>query len=172
MGLSSFSPLLGSLVMAHLPWPCLPNLSTPAPPADSTAAHSRWRSAAPTVWSQMGEESLLFEHFFNDSERWACADDGGPCMHTYLELGANDGQSMSNTLSLHHRFGWRGVLVEAAPRYCPDLQHHRCRDVVACGAVCSRSFGGRIGIVENGAVSAAVGMGTSPLILVLADECA
>ena len=109
----------------------------------------------------MGEDALLLKHFFNDSERWACANDGRPCTHTYLELGANDGESMSNTLAFHHHLGWRGVLVEASPRYCPDLQRRRCRDVVACGAVCSKNFGGQIDIVENGAVSAAVGMGST-----------
>jgi FkbM family methyltransferase len=35
---------------------------------------------------------------------------------TFLEIGANDGYSQSNTYYLERRFGWNGILVEPIPR--------------------------------------------------------
>lgn len=35
----------------------------------------------------------------------------------FLEIGANDGFTLSNTVYLEKEFGWKGVLVEANPKY-------------------------------------------------------
>lgn len=35
---------------------------------------------------------------------------------TFLEIGANDGYSQSNTWYLERRLGWRGILIEPLPR--------------------------------------------------------
>lgn len=39
----------------------------------------------------------------------------------FVEIGANDGFTLSNTIYLEECFGWRGLLVEANPAYLPDL---------------------------------------------------
>ena len=39
----------------------------------------------------------------------------------FLEIGANDGFTFSNTVFLERVFGWRGVLVEANPKYKASL---------------------------------------------------
>jgi hypothetical protein len=45
----------------------------------------------------------------------------------YIELGANDGVSQSNTLLLELLFGWRGVLVEPVSSLFEELRHNRSR---------------------------------------------
>ena len=43
----------------------------------------------------------------------------------FLEVGANDGTTLSNTLYLEREFGWRGGLIEANPRYEAALRKRR-----------------------------------------------
>ena len=43
----------------------------------------------------------------------------------FLEIGANDGRTLSNTLYLESEFGWRGGLIEANPRYEDALRRRR-----------------------------------------------
>jgi FkbM family methyltransferase len=43
----------------------------------------------------------------------------------FLEIGANDGFTFSNTAYLEKEFGWRGVLVEANPRYMASLSKRK-----------------------------------------------
>ena len=54
--------------------------------------------------SQSGEENAIISTFFKDMK-------GG----TYVEMGALDGVTISNTLFLHKCLGWNGVLLEASP---------------------------------------------------------
>jgi len=39
----------------------------------------------------------------------------------FLEIGANDGFTFSNTVYLEQEFGWKGILVEANPKYVTSL---------------------------------------------------
>jgi len=50
----------------------------------------------------------------------------------FLEIGANDGITLSNTLYLEAEFGWRGGLIEANPRYEAALRKRRA-DVLLKG---------------------------------------
>jgi len=50
----------------------------------------------------------------------------------FLEIGANDGTTLSNTLYLEAEFGWRGGLIEANPRYEAALKR-RSADVLMKG---------------------------------------
>lgn len=43
----------------------------------------------------------------------------------YVELGANDGISQSNTYFLQERYGWRGLLIEPAMNLYLELQRNR-----------------------------------------------
>lgn len=52
----------------------------------------------------------------------------------FLEIGANDGFSLSNTLYLEEQFGWNGALVEANPRYMDSLVRRK-RSVVVNRAI-------------------------------------
>ena len=101
------------------------------------------------------------EDFF--FHRYFVANDHGRSRRrrTYLELGANDGHSMSNTHALYTHLGWRGVLIEATPDLCPRLGQNRHNDVIMCGAVCDASFGGNLTFTHGGLGSADTAVGHS-----------
>jgi FkbM family methyltransferase len=43
----------------------------------------------------------------------------------FLEIGANDGFTFSNTVYLENEFGWTGILVEANQKYMTSLAHRK-----------------------------------------------
>ncbi len=49
----------------------------------------------------------------------------------FVEIGANDGFSLSNTLYLEEHFGWTGLLVEANPKYYESLKGRKAKPVMA-----------------------------------------
>ena len=56
----------------------------------------------------------------------------------FLEIGANDGFTVSNTVYLEEEFGWSGILVEANPKYLATLARRR-RSAVVNKAVASQA---------------------------------
>ena len=61
----------------------------------------------------------------------------------YVELGANDGVSASNTLLLELLFGWSGVLIEPVSSLFQELRSNRSqRRNVICRAACVGGPGG------------------------------
>ena len=46
----------------------------------------------------------------------------------FLDFGAFDGETISNTYSLEKELGWRGICVEPNPRFYPSLCH--CRQCI------------------------------------------
>lgn len=81
-------------------------------------------------WSQWGEDTFLFKHFLN-LERT----DG-----TFLEAGACDGQSLSNTKFFEDTLGYCGILVEPIA----DMYEEICRTRPRCRAV-------RAALIDDGA---------------------
>ncbi|WP_413431189.1 FkbM family methyltransferase [Crateriforma spongiae] len=55
----------------------------------------------------------------------------------FVEIGANDGYTLSNTVYLEKKFGWDGLLIEPNPRYANSL--HTRRASVAMKAVSDRN---------------------------------
>jgi len=49
----------------------------------------------------------------------------------FIEIGANDGFTLSNTVYLEEQFGWQGLLVEANPEYLESLKHRQSKSVIA-----------------------------------------
>jgi FkbM family methyltransferase len=47
----------------------------------------------------------------------------------FVEFGATDGLSLSNTYLLERDFGWRGILVEPNPQWHTDLRRNRNADI-------------------------------------------
>lgn len=68
------------------------------------------------MYSQFGEDEYLVKHFFANKSSG-----------TYLEIGAMDGRTFSNTLLLSER-GWKGVLIEANPDMAAKLCKNRPTD--------------------------------------------
>ncbi len=54
----------------------------------------------------------------------------------FLEIGANDGFSFSNTVYLENEFGWKGILVEANKKYLESLAR-RTNSIIVNRAVSS-----------------------------------
>lgn len=52
----------------------------------------------------------------------------------FLEIGANDGFTLSNTIYLEQHFGWKGLLVEANPEYRESLARRQA-DVMLAAVV-------------------------------------
>ena len=50
----------------------------------------------------------------------------------FLDFGAFDGETISNTYALEKELGWRGICVEPNPRYYPSLC--RCRKCITVNA--------------------------------------
>lgn len=57
-----------------------------------------------TYYSQFGQDSYLNEHIFNNKK------DG-----VFVDIGAYDGRTLSNTLFFEKELGWRGICVEPNP---------------------------------------------------------
>jgi len=65
-----------------------------------------------TDYSQHGEEAVILDYF-------------GDALGTFLDIGANDGATFSNTRGLWH-MGWSGVLVDASPSAFEALCENYC----------------------------------------------
>jgi FkbM family methyltransferase len=49
----------------------------------------------------------------------------------FVEIGANDGFTLSNTLTLEQQFNWNGLLIEANPEYRDSLKRRRAMVEIA-----------------------------------------
>lgn len=49
----------------------------------------------------------------------------------FVEIGANDGFFLSNTVYLEEMFGWNGLLVEANPQYQKSLEKRKSRSIIS-----------------------------------------
>ena len=123
-GAASQSILAYNALMAPLLFPQLytecGRVVLPPVPADATMVkYSK---------SQHGEDKVLHERFFKDY-----ASPG-----VFLEIGALDGVTYSNTFSFEHALGWRGILVEAQPHNGAELRKaNRSRAAVFTSAACA-----------------------------------
>ena len=79
---------------------------------------------------------------------------------TFLEAGAHDGWTGSNTYSLEAIRGWRGALVEPVPALYRECLRNRFSRVFNCALVSGDYSGTEITIETGGLLSAVVG---SPL---------
>ena len=141
--------------MVSLQRPCMANITS------ALDAAVQQPQATFAFYSQQCEDRFFHTYFMEGNHH--------PVHHrvrTYVELGANNGVSMSNTRGLYS-LGWRGLLVEATPTLCDELKINRPGDVVVCGAVCDASFGGELtftatGHAKGGLIGHSVAMGTVP----------
>lgn len=85
----------------------------------------------PGYFSQSGEDAALYETIFNKS--LSHRDPG-----IFVELGALNGVTFSNTLFFERMFDWRGVLIEAQPGNARNLLRvDRKRTVKLPVGICS-----------------------------------
>jgi FkbM family methyltransferase len=95
------------------------------------------------MYSQNSEE-LIIATYFKDF------------VGTFLDLGANDGVTLSNTYALYKK-GWDGTVVEASPRAFQRLPYavvNKGNGGIYCNMVCINSaigsFNGEITLHESG----------------------
>jgi hypothetical protein len=74
-------------------------------------------------YSQLGEDETLHKWIFNNTEK-----DQNPGI--FVEIGALDGVTYSNTLFFERMFDWRGVLIEAQPENARRLLRVNRRNTV------------------------------------------
>ena len=127
-------------------FPCMPNISMALSSSRRDRARASSLTSSPGIaWrSQQCEDRFFHDYFLREIQP-----SSKQHQRTYLELGANDGKEASNTHVLYEKFGWRGLLVEPTPRMCKKLANNRPADVVACGAVCDSSFGGKLEFITS-----------------------
>jgi len=80
-------------------------------------------------YSQIGQDRYVFERFFKDAPRG-----------TFLEIGAYDGETFSNTLFFEEALGWRGICVEPLQDAFVKLKARRSAICLNC---CIADFDGR-----------------------------
>ena len=86
--------------------------------------------------SARGEDAAVLRTFFSHAETGQPLRGG-----TFLEIGAVEGLTESNTWVLENCFGWRGVLVEGHPLHFERLVQHRPRSLnIHLAACASRGF--------------------------------
>lgn len=78
--------------------------------------------------SQAGQDQFVNEHFFHDCK------DG-----FFLDIGAHDGQSFSNTWFFEKDLGWKGICFEPLPHLFKQLKS--CRDCICINACVSQIDG-------------------------------
>lgn len=70
--------------------------------------------------SQFGQDRFILEQVFPNKT------DG-----TFIEIGANDGLYISNTLTME-QIGWQGLCIEANPVHLPELRKNRKQAIGCC----------------------------------------
>jgi len=98
-------------------------------------------------------EQLLPDSKSQDQEdfillRWAF---DGLCGGTYIEMGALDGVTFSNSYLFNKQFNWKGLLIEPSPAYYEQLVQNRPNEIALVhAAVCDSEQ--TLHFVNNGAV--------------------
>jgi FkbM family methyltransferase len=91
-----------------------------------------WR----TIFMKRVEDHFALDDLDSKLERYLDFDGG-----TFVEAGANDGVSQSNTLYFERRRGWRGLLIEPIPELAEQCRKHRPRACVEQSALVSADRG-------------------------------
>eukprot|EP00963_Diacronema_lutheri_P012424 scaffold1733_cov450-Pavlova_lutheri.AAC.1 len=92
------------------------------------ACPDRWTAVKQYDASADKISFTLWQYFF-----------AGKCGGLYLEIGAYDGKTASNSLLFSQAMNWTGVLIEASPASFQLLQRNRPNDKVFHSAVCAET---------------------------------
>ena len=68
-------------------------------------------------YSQHGQDLYVYETFFKNSAAKGC----------FVEIGAYDGVTLSNTLLFERHLGWSGLCIEPLPSAFEKLRTNRSR---------------------------------------------
>jgi len=80
--------------------------------------------ACAKYYSQIGQDKFVYEHFFKQKKNGV-----------FVDIGAHDGISYSNTYFFEKNLGWTGICVEPIPEIFTRLKQNRnCTCIQACVA--------------------------------------
>jgi FkbM family methyltransferase len=84
--------------------------------------HTNYSQTNPIFYSQCGQDAFLFRRFFSQKT------DG-----VFVDIGAHDGVTYSNTYFFEKHRGWKGLCVEPIPEVFQQLRQNRtCICVEGC----------------------------------------
>jgi FkbM family methyltransferase len=119
------------------------------------STRSRLKIARARTAARVGSERYAWPALNNIDRKMASL---LPETGTFLEIGANDGYSQSNTYNLGQHRGWRGILIEPLPTLFALCAKHRsdadCFNVACVGA----DGPATIRLVDRGLMSVALGL--------------
>lgn len=73
-------------------------------------------------YSQYKQDKFVYETFFRDTRNG-----------TFVDIGANDGETLSNTLFFEEQLGWNGICIEPLPHIFEKLKNRRrCLCIQGC----------------------------------------
>ncbi len=102
-------------------------------------ASTRKKQISSISMSQAGQDCWVYGEVFNEAENGF-----------FLDIGAHEGVSLSNTFILETRYNWRGICIEGNPNTFPYLQMNRsCR----CINICVDSQDGVVAFALRGVMS-------------------
>ena len=107
--------------------------SQPAPECGNGTSFRQFFKQSSAVRSRYGEDRQIYQHFFRD--KLVKMNGTG----TYVELGAFDGQTESNSRFFDVCLNWKGLLIEGNPTTFPKTQQarpntHRMSFAPSCSA--------------------------------------
>jgi FkbM family methyltransferase len=73
--------------------------------------------------SQYGQDVYIYQKFFREKKLNA----------TFVDIGAYDGVTFSNTAFFEKELGWNGILIEPNPIACARAEANRTAKVLCCG---------------------------------------
>ena len=104
------------------------NLPPPFPQTRVRACLETDKISNNTIFRSQSREDTILKELFDGV---LCGDG------TYLEMGALDGLTYSNSFFFHNTYGWKGVLIEGAPSNYEKLKENRKKEIATVhAAVC------------------------------------
>lgn len=128
----TFSPVGGSRRLNPLLNPLLSAIGLCVHENTSYAS----KDACPREWSQVERYDRSADSISAHLWHWFFS---GKCRGRYLEIGAHDGRTASNSFLFSIAMNWTGVLVEGSPTHYQLLQQNRPRDKLYHAAVCNET---------------------------------
>jgi FkbM family methyltransferase len=111
-------------------------------PGPLKSAARRFLQSRAVHTSQAGQDCWVFGEAFNEARD-----------EYFVDIGAHNGVSLSNTYLLERRYGWRGICVEANPDTFEDLRRNRR---VICVNACVDSVEREVAFDKAGVVGGIV----------------
>lgn len=82
--------------------------------------------------SQYNQDLSLYYNYFQETEKGF-----------FIEIGAHDGISMSNTFFFERNFNWKGILIEGGEKNCERLTRnsiYRNNAIIICSPICKTKY--------------------------------